>query len=307
MPTTETAASGVHASTTVISPSQANPNRPEFNITRALEVGKTLEIHFEAELAPTQAPGQYFNRYAVDYDDKVYATGLIAPVTVGGAKIGDLVFQDWNANGLHDSGEPGLAGVELQLWTDPNGDGDPADGVLRRTTTTNAEGTYNFGGTTTGNYVVKISSGVPADYELTADPEGPLNGMVKFTLSNSADRLDLDFGYQPLGTLKVSGLVFSDLVNDGIYQPSKDTPITDVAVSLYFDVNGNGIVDGPDILVASTSSALGGTYEFSNLATNLNYVVKVNAASPALPTFFEPNTFKSSSPAEIALGSLSAD
>ena len=131
---------GARTANTVVVPSATIPGRPEFVINRALDVGKTLEIFFEAELSTTQAPGQYFNRYAVDYDDKVYATGLIAPVTVGGARVGDLVYQDWNGNATRDANEPGLANVELQLWTDPNSDGNPADGVLVRPTTTTAPG-----------------------------------------------------------------------------------------------------------------------------------------------------------------------
>ena len=34
-------------------------------------------------------------------------------------------------------------------WLDPNGDGNTADGVIVRTTSTNAQGEYNFGGTST--------------------------------------------------------------------------------------------------------------------------------------------------------------
>lgn len=297
---------GARTTTSVVAPSASNTNRPEFNISRALDVGKTLEIHFEAELAPTQAPGQYFNRYAVDYDDKVYATGLIAPVTVGGAKVGDLVYQDWNGNGSKDANEPGLSNVELQLWTDPNSDGNPADGTLVRTTTTDAQGAYNFGGTPAGNYVVKVSGGVPAGYVLTGDPEGPVNGLAKLSLA-AADALWVDFGYRPQGSLTVSGLVFADTGNDGSYQSDKDDLISGVGVTLHFDANGNGIVDAGDIQVGSTTSASGGAYSFSSVASGLKYVIKVDTDSAALPVFFDPYTFKPSSPAQIGLSALSAN
>ncbi len=298
---------GARTANTVVVPSATVPGRPEFVINRALDVGKTLEIFFEAELSTTQAPGQYFNRYAVDYDDKVYATGLIAPVTVGGARVGDLVYQDWNGNATRDANEPGLANVELQLWTDPNSDGNPADGVLVRTTTTNAQGEYNFGGTSTGNYVVRVNSGVPSGYQLTADPEGPLNGLARLSLTNSTDRLDIDFGYRPLGTLTIAGLVFSDFANDGIYQAANDTVINSIPLTLHFDANGNGTVDAPDIQIATATSASGGAYTFSNIAPGLSYVVSVSTTAPALTTFFNPFTFKPSSPARIAIGSLTAN
>ncbi len=291
-------------SSSVISLTNTDTSRPEFKITKALNVGKTLEIVFEAELSSSQAPGQYFNRYAVNYDDKVYATGLIAPVTVAGSKIGDLVYQDWNSNGQHDAGEPGLANVQLQLWTDPNGDGNPADGVLVRSVNTGSNGAYNFGGTLAGNYVVQVSGGVPAGYLLTGDPQGPVDGRAKLTLANNSDALWVDFGYNPRGTLSVSGLVYSDLVNDGVYQSDKDTPINGASVSIHFDANNNNIVDAGDIPVGTATTASGGAYTFNNLAAALNYLVKVTTPSPALTTFFEPNSYKPSSPIELPLSNL---
>jgi len=298
---------GSRASSSVISAITTDLNRPEFQITRALDQGRTMEILFEAELSPSQQPGRYLNRYAVDYDDKVYVTGLIAPVTVGGAVVGDLVYQDWNANGVHDSGEPGLAGVSLQLWTDPNGDGNPADGMLVRTVTTDANGAYSFGGTAPGSYVVQVASGVPVGYELTGDPQGPIDGRASLTITDSNDLLWVDFGYKPQGDLTVSGLVYSDLVNDGLYQADKDTPINNVQLAIYFDKNNNGIVDDSDILVSTTTTGSGGTYTFTHLASALNYVVQVNATSPALPAFFQPNSFTHSSPSNVELLGLSAD
>jgi uncharacterized repeat protein (TIGR01451 family) len=298
---------GSRASSTVIAAVTTDLNRPEFHITRALDQGKTMEILFEAELSPSQKPGRYLNRYAIDYDDKVYVTGLIAPVTVGGAVIGDLVYQDWNGNGTHDAGEPGLPNVSLQLWTDPNGDGDPADGVLRRTVTSNGQGIYSFGGSSPGNYVVQVSGGVPAGYQLTGDPEGPLNGRARLTIADNNDQLWVDFGYRPQGNLSVSGLVYSDLVNDGVYQPDTDTPINNVSLSIFFDRNNNGIVDGGDIPVATTTTSTGGVYTFNNLAPALNYVVQVNATSPALASFFQPNSFTHSSPSNVEILSLQSN
>ncbi len=288
----------------VVSLTNTDLTQPAFKITKALDVGKTLEIVFEAELSASQEPGKYFNRYAVDYDDKVYATGLIAPVTVGGAKIGDLVYQDWNSNGQHDSGEPGLAGVQLQLWTDPNGDGNPADGVLVRSVTTDSQGGYSFGGTQAGNYVVQVSGGVPAGYVLTGDPEGAVDGRAKLTLTSDTDALWVDFGYKPQGTLSISGLVYSDVVNDGVYQSDKDTPINGATVTLFFDANSNGIVDSADIQIAAATTASGGAYSFSDLASGLHYVAKLTTPSPVLAAFFEPNGYKESSPVELEIQNL---
>ena len=43
--------------------------------------------------------------------------------------IGDLVWEDLNADGVKDAGEPGIAGVTLDLYRDLNGNGrvDPGE------------------------------------------------------------------------------------------------------------------------------------------------------------------------------------
>ena len=50
--------------------------------------------------------------------------------------IGDFVFEDINGNGLQDKTDDGIANVLVQLFT--------SDGMLVRTTLTNAIGAYAF-------------------------------------------------------------------------------------------------------------------------------------------------------------------
>ncbi|QQS29846.1 MAG: DUF11 domain-containing protein [Sphingobacteriales bacterium] len=59
-------------------------------------------------------------------------------------EIGNFVWFDSNLNGIQDPAETAIANVSLELYTDPNGDGNPADGTLVGTTTTNATGNYYF-------------------------------------------------------------------------------------------------------------------------------------------------------------------
>jgi len=71
------------------------------------------------------------------------------------------VSKDTNGNGI---GDLNLAGVTIKLYTDPNGDGDPSDGVLVGTTTTNSSGNYSF---------IKL---IPRDYVANeTQPTGLLN------------------------------------------------------------------------------------------------------------------------------------
>src|SRR5207249_3954319 len=69
--------------------------------------------------------------------------------------IGDFVWSDLNANGIQDAGEPGIAGVTVTL----NGPGGT------RTTTTDANGLYQFTNLSAGTYTVTVAT--PATYAPT--------------------------------------------------------------------------------------------------------------------------------------------
>ncbi len=75
--------------------------------------------------------------------------------------IGDLVWYDYNDDGVADSGEPGIPGVDVQLWIDVDNDGvfepsgDDAAGYAG-TDTTDADGRYLFDGIVAGDYFTYI-------------------------------------------------------------------------------------------------------------------------------------------------------
>jgi protocatechuate 3,4-dioxygenase beta subunit len=72
-----------------------------------------------------------------------------AGLQVPPASIGDIVWLDTNKNGLLNSGEPGVAGVTVELL---NGTGTS----ILATTTTNSSGGYNFANLNAGVYEVKF-------------------------------------------------------------------------------------------------------------------------------------------------------
>jgi protocatechuate 3,4-dioxygenase beta subunit len=82
-------------------------------------------------------------------DNSVNATDDFGLIQLRGSWSGN-VSQDTNND---DIGDKMLSGVEIKLYTDPNGDGDPADGVLMGTTTTDSNGNYRFTHLAPGNYV----------------------------------------------------------------------------------------------------------------------------------------------------------
>jgi uncharacterized repeat protein (TIGR01451 family) len=97
--------------------------------------------------------------------------------------IGNRVWLDEGAgggtrnNGNREAGEPGIAGVTVNLFADANNDG-IADGPAIKTTLTDGNGYYLFDALTQGRYIV----GIPA-----ANFTGPLANMASSHPFNGAD------------------------------------------------------------------------------------------------------------------------
>ena len=78
-----------------------------------------------------------------------------------GATVGDLVWVDSNGNGLQDAGEPGLAGVSVELRQ---------GGVVIATATTDSSGHYSFGNVAPGTYTVLVHR--PSGYSFSPGLQG---------------------------------------------------------------------------------------------------------------------------------------
>ncbi|MCK5524048.1 MAG: DUF4347 domain-containing protein, partial [Thiomargarita sp.] len=77
--------------------------------------------------------------------------GIVQVANISGKVLND----DTDDGALDGSNESPIAGTTVQLFTDPDGDGDPADGVQVGTDqTTAADGSYSFTDVTPGKYVV---------------------------------------------------------------------------------------------------------------------------------------------------------
>ncbi|RYD19763.1 MAG: hypothetical protein EOP88_17755 [Verrucomicrobiaceae bacterium] len=77
--------------------------------------------------------------------------GFVYPV-----QLGDFVWDDIDGDGVQDPGEPGLAGVALELWD---------SGFVRRfhTTTSDENGAYNFVAPGAGGYRIRAILAYPGD------------------------------------------------------------------------------------------------------------------------------------------------
>ena len=112
-------------------------------------------------------------------------------------KIGDFVWNDLNANGVQNAGEPGIAGVTVQLKN--------SSGTVIQTTTTNSTGYYLFTGVCAGTYTVVVAK--PAGFSPSPSLVGTnravdSNGSpatVTLTTNSSTD-LTIDFGFVKFAT-----------------------------------------------------------------------------------------------------------
>ena len=268
----------------VVTVNSSNPSSPVFTVSQSIQPGKTFVAKFTVNVGATVTPGTYYNQAQLQFEGKNIPPVYLAPVTVGGAQIGDTIFRDWNGNGVQDATDGGLPGVTVNLYA--------MDGTTLITSqVTDASGKYLFTGLAAGTYVVKVMSGVPAGYTLTASPGSPLSDQYSATVADSEQLLTVDFGYKPGGTGSISGVTFDDVNNSGVYNSGTDLLIPNVPVSLYWDADGNGVYDaGTDPLVDSQNSNGSGAYSFTGLATGLNYLVVVNPSATAITDYFDPET-----------------
>ncbi len=150
--------------------------------------------------------------------------------------VSGTVFNDLNGNGVQDPGEGGIGGVTVTLT--------PTGGGAARTATTAGDGSYLFGGVTSGSYTVTETD--PSGYGSTSSNVVP----VSVPAGGGATA---NFGDQQQGT--VSGTVFNDLNGNGVQDPG-EPGLGGVTVQL---LNSNGNV------IATTTTTGGGNYSFTNL------------------------------------------
>ena len=130
------------------------------------------------------------NGTIVEDDDDATVSIITGPL----GSLGDRVWFDSNANGIQNSGEPGIVGVKVNL----TGDFD-MNGTIdyTATMTTGADGVYKFSGLPAGEYFVTVDvTTLPANYVQTWDLDGlaTLNRAVG-KLAAGQNRTDFDFGY----------------------------------------------------------------------------------------------------------------
>jgi len=171
-------------------------------------------------------------------------------------KLGDFVFEDLNANGIQDDGEPGIEGVIVNLL-DGNGDS------LGQSTTTDEDGMYMFGDLIPGDYSLEF---INEDADFIVSPQNvgndeddsdidAITGISDpVTLDNGDTDLTIDAGYYKLASL--GDQVWLDSNGDGI-NDDDENGIDGITVNL---LDGSGVPLGQ-----TTTTDEDGLYTFENL------------------------------------------
>ena len=194
------------------------------------------------------------------------------------------MWQDYSTDTYpRTASDPGIGGVTVRLV--------PVGGGTTLTTTTAADGTYQFTGAVSGaSYYVQVdTTTLPTGITWTQayDPDGALPGDNRTnnlpTLTAGSVYGPYDFGYTQPRNGSIGNDVYYDFDRDGTRDVG-ETGIQNVNVNLYRDVDGDGVLDvAVDALVASTVTDSNGNYTFASLA-DARYFVQVDQADADFPT-----------------------
>ncbi|MCH9670195.1 MAG: carboxypeptidase regulatory-like domain-containing protein [Gammaproteobacteria bacterium] len=229
----------------------------------------TYSVQFVLPAGSTFSPLNQGGNDAADSDADPAMGGMTATTTLGSgdndstldaglvtdASLGDFVWEDLNANGVQDPGEPGVGGVTVNLKD--------AGGNVIDTTVTGANGGYNFGGLAPGTYSVQFVLPTGATFSpldqggndaTDSDADAGMNGMTATTtLASGENDPTLDAGiYFPAS---LGDFVWEDFNADGVQDPN-EPGVASVTVNLK---NEGGAVIG------STVTGPNGAYSFDNL------------------------------------------
>jgi hypothetical protein len=181
--------------------------------------------------------------------------------------IGDFVWDDLNGDGDQDDGtqsspEPGLEGVQVDLYT--------ADDEYVATEWTAADGSYNFADVAPGSYYLVFGGrsqyafspqGQGGDSALDSDADPATGQTGDFSLGLGQTRTDLDAGLHLVGG-SVGDRVWYDMDGDGLQGPD-ESGVGELPVRLY---------TASGTLVAETETDQDGYYAFPTVAPGSYYV-----------------------------------
>ena len=230
-----------------------------------------------------------------DEDDLTWDAGL-APL----ATIGDRVWNDFNKNGVQDTNEPGMRGVQVSLL-----DG---SGIFLQSTTTDVDGLYLFENLLPGDYIIQV---VPPDgYGFTPAGRGGDAALDSDVDPTSGRTISTYLDYGEIDLTWDAGVQFIPIPN----------AMGTIGDTVWVDTNRNGIQDEgeqgiPNVTViltlpgGSTSTTVtdgNGKYLFTDLfAGDYTVTVDLTTLPPGLTQTYDlDGTLDSQTGVTLAQGEI---
>ena len=200
----------------------------------------------------------------VDADSNLsVAFGFVPVDFVGPLRLGSTVWLDNDGDGSQGAGEPGIAGVEVQLWS-ADEDGNPV--ALLSSTTTNANGDYVFDNLAAGDYVVAIGEGqTPLDglgstsgNGTAPDPDDDTdlddNGDPAAGFASISSAVTISEGDEPTGEAVEAGDWIDN--NSNFTVDFGFVPVVELGNTVFMDSNNNGVQDPDEALIEGVTLEL---------------------------------------------------
>jgi len=239
----------------------------------ALDSNQTMQVTFDVTVDPDIAVSSVVNvAYITSYNSPAPLEASVTNIVLLPQRslIAGYVRNDLDGDGNLTDPDPGINSVSITLFTDPNGDGNPADGLPVASGFSGTNGYFELGNFLSNNYVVLETD--PINFLSTADSDGGSPNTISFTTISGVpftNNIFLD-----TQNAAISGEVRYDQDADGD-SGDADNGLENVTVQLYSDPNGDGDeTDG--VLLDTELTDVSGVFTFSNVVTGRYVVVETD-------------------------------
>ena len=229
----------------------------------------TFDVTIDGNISSSSIVNRaYINSYAAPSPLEASVTNYV--LLPDRSRIGGWVRNDLDGQGDTGIAYPGIANVSLTLYTDPNLDGNPDDGVVVASAYTDTNGFFELGYFLSNSYVIMQTDLV--NYRSTADSDGGHSNLISLITQTGVDFTNHVFLDTQLAS--VAGQVRFDTDGDGD-MADEDDGIAGATLTLFTDPNGDGDPADGAAVTARVSNA-SGFFSFDTVSTGQFVLVETD-------------------------------